>query len=190
MLIFTYFHPLYFVISLEASHFYIRFSGSRIVRSRRIFSDFSLQRVKSRNEHLSCLLESVYKHRITLVCFHDDILLFSSVSCVACVSVACYIVQRKARRRENSVYLKHHASMCNVGGFRMQSNDDFPLREMLNPRDTNATQNRARGLCHNNSGEFHSTLCFHFEFSNATDNHTEKDIPSTPSKTKHERKKT
>lgn len=57
-------------------------------------------------EHLSCLLESDYKHRITLVKSHDGVFfLFSPASCVACVSVARYIgTLRKARRREKSVF--------------------------------------------------------------------------------------
>lgn len=69
-------------------------------------------------KHLSCLLESVYKHRITLVYFHDDIFSFSP-GFVCCMRFCCllhetvrnigFAYNEKRAEGKKTVYLKYHA---------------------------------------------------------------------------------
>lgn len=68
-------------------------------------------------KHLSCLLESVYKHRITLVYFHDDVFSFSP-GFVCCMRFCCLLHEtvrnigfayNEKRAEGKTVYLKYHA---------------------------------------------------------------------------------
>ena len=170
------------------------------------FFFFGLWRVKLRNETF------ILSARIRLQTQNNPCVFswwyfffLSEVFCVACVFVACcaeYRLRVQRAEGKNTVYLKYHAWCFDVTlvvfFFRMQSVE----RTRENLFSLLAVFRLRCATRHKNLGEMMSedyvteedtaiSLCFHFEFSNATDNPTfEKTFkPHSTINTKHERKK-
>lgn len=118
----------------------------------------------------------------------------SSFLCVARVCCLLHrtvrnIVQRETRRKKKNCLFKllrrwlRDAEIHKRTRKTLRSSSSWARQNCyiaMNTRhatETNsARRSDARGLCHVTRRVGKLLLCFHFEFSNATDNHTEKDI--------------